>query len=91
MIDDEVLERRVTALEQEVEGERFVTRYILQQTRRNGDDIAAIRTQLGRTECRLDRVETDVSVLRSEFRTFRNQGPKVVAGTMRDVLRERDK
>ena len=32
MVDIEALERRVAALEQEVEGEKVVTRYILDQT-----------------------------------------------------------
>jgi hypothetical protein len=39
MAENEVRERRVTALEQEVEGEKLVTGHILEQTRRNGDDI----------------------------------------------------
>ena len=34
-------EARVGVLEQEVDGEKLVTRHILEQTRRNGDDLAA--------------------------------------------------
>jgi hypothetical protein len=45
------------ALEQEVEGEKLVTRHILEQTRRNGDDLAAIKTRLGRVEAKLDGVD----------------------------------
>ena len=37
-------------LEQEVDGEKLVTRHILEQTRRNGDDLAAIKTRLDRVE-----------------------------------------
>jgi hypothetical protein len=88
MAESEVLERRVTALEQEVEGEKLVTRHILEQTRRNGDDIAAIRTQLGRMEVRLDRTESDVAILKTEFRAFRSEFPRIVADTVREVLRE---
>jgi len=43
-------------LEREVEGEKLVTRHILEQTRRNGDDLAAIKTRLERVEERLDGV-----------------------------------
>ena len=39
---------RVDVLEREVEGEKTVTRYILEQTRRNGDDLAAVKTRLAR-------------------------------------------
>jgi hypothetical protein len=50
----EEFETRVGVLEREVEGEKMVTRHILEQTRRNGDDLAAIKTRLGRVEGRLD-------------------------------------
>jgi len=51
------LATRVDVVEREVEGEKMVTRHILEQTRRNGDDLAAIRTRLGRLEERLGNVE----------------------------------
>jgi hypothetical protein len=43
--------------QQEVEGEKLVTRHILEQTRRNGDDLAAVKTRLGRVEAKLDGVD----------------------------------
>ena len=46
----EEFEARVGVLEREVEGEKMVKRHILEQTRRNGDDLAAIKTRLGRIE-----------------------------------------
>lgn len=52
------LETRVAIVEREVEGEKMVTRHILEQTRRNSDDLAAIKSRLDRVETRLDRVET---------------------------------
>ncbi len=91
MSDYELLERRVSAVEQEVEGEKLVTRHILEQTRRNGDDIAAIRTQLGRVESRLDRVETEVAGVKSDLRGLIAALPRLMADTMREVLRERDR
>ena len=42
----DVTKEEFQALEQEVEGEKLVTRHILEQTRRNGDDLAAIKTRL---------------------------------------------
>jgi chromosome segregation ATPase len=97
VVDIEALERRVAALEQEVEGEKVVARYILDQTRRNGDDLAAIRSRLDRIEARLDRhdarfdrLEAELQNLRMEFRSLRTELPKIVADTMREVMRERD-
>jgi chromosome segregation ATPase len=91
MLDIEALERRVAALEQEVEGEKVVTRHILDQTRRNGDDLAAIRSRLDRIEARLDRHDARFDRLEAELRSLRSDLPQIVAVTMREVLRERDR
>ena len=61
----------------------MVTRYILEQTRRNGDDLAAVKA-------RLDRVEQKVDALGTAFDGFRRDLQKIVGQTMREVLRERD-
>ena len=93
----EEFEARVGVLEREVEGEKMVTRYILEQSRRNGDDLAAVKSRLDRVEARLDRVETrldrveqKVDALGGAFDRFRRELPKIVAETVREVLRERD-
>jgi len=99
----EEFEARVGVLEREVEGEKVVTRYILEQTR-NGDDLAAVKSRLDRVEARLDRVETrldrveqkvdalgsELSGLRGAFAELRRELPKIVAETVREVFRERD-
>lgn len=81
---------RVSVLESEVEGEKIVSRYILEQTRRNGDDLAALKTRMDRVEVRLDRLEGEVRQLREEVRQLRQDLPVIIAETMREVLRERD-
>jgi septal ring factor EnvC (AmiA/AmiB activator) len=80
------LEARVSAAEQDVDGERLLSRYILSQARQNGDDLAAVKTRLDRVEQKIDlleqrlgRVETDVVALRKEL-------PAIVADAMRMVL-----
>ena len=40
------LATRVEILEREVEGEKTVTRFILEETRRNSDDLAVVKTRL---------------------------------------------
>lgn len=93
----EEFEARAGVLEREVEGEKMVTRHILEQTRRNGDDLAAVKTRLDRVETRLDRVETrlggvenGLGGLEHKMSALTRDLPKIVADAMRDVLRERD-
>ncbi len=49
--------------EQEIEGEKLVTRHILERTRRNGDDIAAVKTRLNRVEEKMDGLDHKVDGL----------------------------
>jgi tetrahydromethanopterin S-methyltransferase subunit G len=77
------LETRVDILEREVEGEKLVTRHILEQTRRNSDDLAAVKTRLERVEHKVDGVDRKVEGLVKDL-------PKIIAETMREVLREHD-
>jgi len=81
------LETRVSIVEREVEGEKLVTRHILEQTRRNGDDLAAIKSHLERVDERFDGLERRVDGLE---RNLRHDLPKIVGEVMREVLRERD-
>jgi hypothetical protein len=91
----EEFEARVGVLEREVEGEKMVTRHILEQTRRNGDDLAAIKTRIGRVEERLVGVDLkglvkDVAGLKATVEGLVKSLPGMIGQAMRDVLRERD-
>ena len=92
----EEFESRVGVVEREVEGEKLVTRYILEQTRRNSDDLAAIKTRLDRVESKIDGVDRKVDgVDRKVDRLDRKVDdlaknlPGIVANVMREVQRER--
>jgi hypothetical protein len=74
--------------ENEVEGEKMVTRHILEQTRRNGDDLATIKTRLDRVETRLDGVDRKVDGLSGSVQGFVKNLPTIVADGMREVLKE---
>ena len=96
-ITREEFEARVGVVEREVEGEKMVTRHILEQTRRNGDDLAAVKTRmdrvetrLGGVESRLGGVENGLGGLEHKVSALTRDLPKIVADAMRDVLRERD-
>ena len=78
------LASRVSVVEREVEGEKLVTRYILEQTRRNGDDLAAIKGRLGRVESRLDGLDR-------AFEEFAKNLPAIVGDAVRQALREHGK
>ena len=92
------LKARVDVVEREVEGEKTVTRHILEQTRRNGDDLAAVKSRLDRhdqrfdnLERRFDNLERRFDGLESQLDALRKDIPSIVGDVMRDVLRERDK
>jgi uncharacterized protein YoxC len=77
-------------LQQEVEGEKLVTRHILEQTRRNSDDLAAIKTRLDRVEGKVDGVDRKVDLLGRKVDDLAKSLPRIVADVMREVQRERD-
>ena len=91
----DVTREEFKTLEREVEGEKMVTHHILEQSRRNGDDLAAIKTRLDRVEKKLDGVDLKglaqkVDGLDSKFDGLTKSLPSIVGGVMREVLRERD-
>ena len=84
------LKERVDVIEREVDGEKLVTRHILEQTRRNSDDLAAIKTRLDRVEQKVDGLGREVAGLGLQVGGLTRNLPTVVADVMREVLRERD-
>jgi hypothetical protein len=72
----------------------MVTRHILDQTRRNSDDLAAIKSRLDRFENRFDGLEQRFDGLERRFdgleRKVTRDLPGIVADVMREVLKERD-
>jgi uncharacterized protein YoxC len=68
----EEFEARVGVLEREVEGEKMVTRHILEQTRHNSDDLAALKTRLDRVEGKLDGVIQDVGGMKQDVGSLKH-------------------
>lgn len=60
----EEFERRMRVLEGEVEGEKAVTRHILEQTRRNGDHLTALRSEFGAHESQFDHLAGEVALIK---------------------------
>lgn len=84
-------------LEREVEGEKMVTRHILEQTRRNGDDLAALKTRVSRVEEKIDvldrkvdGLDRKVDGLGRKVDNLEKTLPRIVGDTMREILQERD-
>jgi hypothetical protein len=86
----EHLETRVDVLEREVDGEKLVTRHILQETRRNSGDLAAIKSRLDRHDERFDGLEQKFDSLSGRFDALTKNLPKLIGEVMREVMRERD-
>ena len=89
----EEFEARVGFLEQEVDGEKLVTRHILEQTRRNGDDLAAMKTRLDRIENKLEGVDLKglvrkVDGLDRKLDQLIKDLPNLVGQLMREILQE---
>ena len=81
----EEFETRVGVVEREVEGEKMVTRHILEQSRRNSDDLAAIKTRLDRVEGKVDALQTTVSGLQTTVHGLVRDLPKIVADAVREA------
>lgn len=79
----DVTKEEFQALEREVEGEKMITRHILEQTRRNGDDIAAVKTRLGRVEEKVDGLDRKVDGLAQELGGVKH----TLNGLVRDLPR----
>ena len=82
-------EARVGLVEREVEGEEMVTRHILEQTRRNSDDLAAIKTRLDRVERKVDGLEQKVDMLGTSVNRLARDLPTVVGEAVREAMREK--
>jgi hypothetical protein len=70
----EEFETRMRVLIGEVDGDKAVTRHILEQTHRNGDDLAAARSELGTirsdlatVKSRFDHLAGDMVVIKAEI------------------------
>jgi chromosome segregation ATPase len=62
------LERRVRFTESEIEGEKAVTRYVLQQVRANNDNVIGLRTEVAALGARVDRLADDMAVANAALR-----------------------
>jgi len=93
----EEFEARVDVLEREVEGEKLVTRHILEQTRRNGDDLATIKKQLEGVdlkrlvqkvdglESKVDSLESQVGRVDAKLTSLAHSLPAIIAEAMREA------
>ena len=82
------LENRVQVLEGDSDGEKRVTRYILDQVRHNGDDLGLLKSRMDRVETEMRGLKNEMSQFRSDLTQLRKELPTIVADTMREVLRE---
>ncbi|MGO9544085.1 MAG: hypothetical protein ACLPPF_04735 [Rhodomicrobium sp.] len=86
------VEDRVEAIAQDFDGEKLLSRFILKQSRQNGDDLAALKTRVERIEEKVDRLEQkfeiEMRAMRNDFSSSQSRLPEMIAEVMREVLRE---
>jgi hypothetical protein len=92
----EEFEARVGVLEREVEGEKLVTRHILEQTRRNGDDLSTIKKQLDGVDLKglvqkVDGLEWKLGSVDAKLTALAHSLPTMIAEAMRKALSKRTK
>jgi uncharacterized protein YoxC len=85
----DVTREEFRALQLEVEGEKLVTRHILEQARRNGDDLAAAKVHLDRVERKVDDVAQGLGGVKHTLNDLVRDLPKIVGDAIRDQLRRR--
>ena len=88
---DPVTREEFDELVDEVRGEKTVTRHILEQTRRNSDDLAVLKTRVARVEEKVDGLDRKVDGLDRKVDGLVRDLPRIVGDTVREVLDERDR
>jgi hypothetical protein len=88
----EEFEARMRVFEGEVEGEKAVTRYIFDQARRNGDNLAAVKSDLEAIKARLDNHDGEFALLKTVLSTHTALLNVLVqdVGLIRAALAQRD-
>ena len=87
----DVTREEFRALELDVGGEKLVTRHILEQTRRNGDDLAAIKTRLDRVEHKVDDVAQELGGVKHMLNGLIQDLPKIVSYAVRKPSKREQK
>jgi hypothetical protein len=82
------VETRVESVAQEVEGEKLLSRYILQQARKNGDDLAIVKMRVERVEEKVGKLELKFDRLEQKADRLEAKLPGMIAEVMREVLLE---
>lgn len=73
------LERRVRTVEEELNGEKNLTRYAVEQTTRNGEVLHALRSDVSAVTMRVDHLGADMATVKAEL---------VMHGRALDVLQQ---
>src|SRR3954447_22281592 len=77
------LATRTGVLEREVEGEKLVSRHVLEHTRRNTDDLSALKSRVDGLDRKFDGLRSEFDGLRGEFRNLRKDLPGIVSDALR--------
>jgi chromosome segregation ATPase len=88
MIADE-LERRVRTLEEELNGERHVSRYSVEQATRNSDVLHAVRSEVSAVTARVDNLGGDMAAVKAAL-AMHGRALDVLMQDVRELRRGQD-
>jgi outer membrane murein-binding lipoprotein Lpp len=89
MVDVQTLARQVKELAGEVDGEKIVTRHILEQLRQNTDILLEFRGELTALHQKVDKIGDAVALLGAQVTSLEPKLSGIVADALRDVLRQK--
>jgi hypothetical protein len=80
------LATRTDIVEREVEGEKMVVRHILEQTRHNSADIAALTRKVDGLDRKVDGLDRKVDGLDRKFDDLKESLPSIVGEAVREAI-----
>ena len=80
------LAARTGGVEREVEGEKLVIRHVLEHTRRNTEDLSALRSQVDGLDRKFDDLRDEFRGLSRKFDDQQKKLPRMIGEVVRDVI-----
>lgn len=81
------LAARTDVIEREVEGEKLVARHVLEHTRRNTEDLSALKSRVDGLDRKFDGLDRKFDGLSREFKDLRRDLPGIIGDVVREAIK----